>query len=189
MDRLTPIALAAAVALGSCAAATAPGPTSGAAEPTAIFPSLAIETGTPPPLPSPTIVPAFTPRRGGCTSPGIGTRELLDRYFSLTTSGDPAAVLDCFAAAYRERHDASDMRASAISFASHGRLAHLEIAYVDTVRGCDRYAATFQFERADPLFPNGFAIFYTVGPDGGAPRIWDGGTGLAAERYMTFSCR
>jgi len=40
----------------------------------------------------------------------------------------------------------------------------------------------------DPGWPDGFSIFYTVGPDSGAMRIFDGGTGLVAPEFATVSC-
>ncbi len=176
--------LAALLVLAACASAAVP------SEPTAVVPSLpvSIPTGSVPPVPSPTAVPEFTPRVGACTSAGIGTRAMLERYFSLTSSGDAAAVLDCFARTYRERYDGADMRGSAIAFSRQGPLARLDLAYVDTVNGCDRYRAEFQFVTPDPLYPNGFGIFYTVGREDGAPRIVDGGTMLAPPERVTIVC-
>lgn len=184
MDRLKVLAVA-ALALAACTWGAAP-----SARPAAVVPSppVSIPAGSPPPS-SPTAVPEFTPRAGGCTSAGIGARDMLERYFSLTSSGDPAAVLDCFARTYRERYDAAQMRGSAIQFSRQGALARLDLSYVDSVNGCDRYYAKFQFETPDPFYPNGFGIFYTVGPADGAPRIVDGGTELTPPAQVTVVCR
>ena len=111
---------------------------------------------------------------------------MLDRYFSLTTSGDISAALDCFAKVYREK---GDIEFSASRWVNAGTLSSLELRYLDTVNGCDRYGAQFQFATPDPLFPNGFSIFYSVGPESGTARIFDGGTGLAAPEYTTVFCR
>ncbi len=111
---------------------------------------------------------------------------MLDRYFSLTTSGDSAAVMDCFAKPYR---DLGDIEASARMWASSGPLTRVVVKYVDTVNGCDRYATEFDFAIPDPYFPNPWTIFYTVGPENGVARIFDGGTGLAAPELVRTVCR
>ena len=136
---------------------------------------------------APTTGPAHTPRVGGCTSATFTSRQLLDRYFSLTTSGDVAAVLDCFAKGYGG--PGADLEFSATRWASAGKLSSLAITYLDTVKGCDRFGAQFQFANADPLFPSGFSIFYSVGPESGTMRIFDGGTGLVAPELATATCR
>ncbi len=110
---------------------------------------------------------------------------MLDRYFSLTTSGDVSAALDCFAKLYREK---GDLEFSTTRWVSAGVLSSLKISYVDTVNGCDRYSTQFQFVNPDPLFPGGFGIFYTIGPESGVMRIFDGGTGLAAPEYTYVAC-
>ncbi len=97
-----------------------------------------------------------------------------------------AAVLDCFAAVYRAN---GDMEASAGRWANAGPLSSLSIRYVDTVNGCDRFAARYQFVTPDPFWPNGFSIFYSVGPESGVMRIFDGGTGLASPELTRVACR
>ncbi len=137
---------------------------------------------------TPTATPAArrTPRVGGCTSAGATSRQLLDRYFSLTTSGDVAATLDCFAKAYR---DIGDMGSSADRWANAGPLSRLSIRYVDTVKGCDRYATSYQFVTPDPGWPDGFSIFFSVGPESGVVRIFDRGTALASAEATRVACQ
>jgi hypothetical protein len=127
-----------------------------------------------------------TPRVGACSDARATTRQVLDRYFSFTTSGDVAAVLDCFAKVYREQRD---MEFSANRWVRAGPLASLSIRYLDTVNGCDRFAAQYQFVTPDPGWPNGFSIFYSVGPESGVARIFDSGTGLAAPEITRVSCQ
>lgn len=141
---------------------------------------------TPTPAPSGTRAVARTPRVGGCTSATATSRQLLDRYFSLTTSGDVAAVLDCFAKVYR---DIGDMEFSANRWANAGPLSSLSIRYVDTMKGCDRFATDYQFVTPDPGWPNGFTIFLSVGQESGVMRIFDGGTGLASAEATRVVCQ
>jgi len=110
---------------------------------------------------------------------------MLDRYFALTTSGDVAAILDCFAMVYRDK---GDMEFSATRWANAGPLRKLSIDFVDHVKGCDRFDARYEFVNPDPNFPAGARIFYSVGPEAGVMRIFDGGTGLAAAEYTLVSC-
>ena len=152
-------------------------------------------TAVPPPTARPTVpldrtagvtpTPRITAKIGGCTSPAYTSRQLLDRYFSLTATGDTAAVIDCFAKRYR---DQGDIQFSAERWASAGRLASLSIRYVDNVKGCDRYAAQFQFVVPDPGRPEGFYVFYSVGPEAGTMRIFDGATGLPTAENTLVSC-
>ncbi len=130
--------------------------------------------------------PARTPRVGGCTSAQATSRQLLDRYFALTTSGDTGAVLDCFARVYRDK---GDMEFSANRWANAGPLSRLSVRYLDRVNGCDRFATQYQFVTPDPGWPGGFSIFLTVGLEAGVMRIFDGGTALAAPEYTLVACR
>ena len=153
--------------------------------------ALALSSACAPATPAPSLsatasrAAARTPRVAGCTDAQATTRQLLDRYFSLTTSRDAAAVLDCFAKVYREQ---GDMEFSANRWASSGPLASLSIRYLDTVNGCDRFGTQYQFVTPDPGWPKGFSIFYSVGPESGVVRIFDGGTGLAAPEITRVSC-
>jgi hypothetical protein len=141
-----------------------------------------------PTAPPPVIIPPTgrTPRPGGCTSAQASTRQLLERYFSLTQSNDVGAVLDCFARSYREH---SDMESSAGRWANAGKVMSLKIELVDRVNGCDRYQAQWDLSPEDPFHPNPWSIFYSVGPETGVARIFDGGTGLTAPEYTTVFCR
>jgi hypothetical protein len=135
--------------------------------------------------PAPTTGATHVPRVGGCTSPQLTSRQMLDRYFSLTTSGDVPAALDCFAKVYRDK---GDIEFSASRWVNAGAISSLKISFVDRANGCDRYSTQFQFANPDPLFPDGFSIFYTIGPEAGVMRIFDGGTGLAAPEYTYVAC-
>jgi hypothetical protein len=179
LDRLAALALVLAIACGPAAAV----PTSAPSATASLTPTQTVAVhGTP----APTTGATHVPRVGGCTSPQFTTRQMLDRYFSLTTSGDVPAALDCFAKIYRDK---GDIEFSASRWVSAGALSSLKISYVDAVNGCDRYATQFQFANPDPLFPDGFGIFYTVGPESGVMRIFDGGTGLARADLVTTVCR
>ena len=184
LDRLAVLVLVAAT---TCAPAVT-APVSASSNPTS---SLTPRTEAPTPTRSaaapPTIQPptGVTPKPGGCTTAQTSTRGLLDKYFSLTTSNDVGAVLDCFAKPYREH---VDMESSARRWANAGTVLDLRIDFLDRVNACDRYRASWDFAIEDPFHPNPWLIFYSVGLELGAPRIFDAGTGLTAPDYTTVTC-
>lgn len=162
MDRL---ALALAIVLGACAPQ--------AATPATTFATIALRT------------PAFTPRVGGCTDPAYTSRQLLDKYFSLAGTTDIAAVMDCFAVGYA----GGEREGAARFWTGAGPISRTEVTLLDRVRGCDRYRTVFDFARPDPYFPNPWTIFYSVGPDNGTMRIFDGGTALPTSERTSVICR
>lgn len=183
MDRLARLVLVAAAAACAPAVTAPPSPTA------SLSPRTEAPTATRSPIaPPPTIQPAtgITPKPGGCTNAQTSTRQLLDRYFSLTTSNDVASVLDCFAKPYR---DHLDMESSARRWANAGKVLNLKIDFLDRVNACDRYQASWDFAVEDPFHPNPWTIFYSVGPEAGVSRIFDAGTGLTAPEYTTVFCR
>lgn len=109
------------------------------------------------------------------------TQAVIERYFELSTSEDPRAVSDCFAAPYREhlvRNPTWDEVAT--MWASAGPAAGLVITYLDTVNGCDRLRVTAQMATYGTNNAFSVAPFFTVGPASGTPRIFELGTALAS---------
>ena len=157
--------LACVLLLAACAPAT---PT-----PAATFATLALPT------------PGTTPRDGGCTSPTFTSRQLLDKYFSLAGSTEIPAVMDCFAVGYA----GGEREGAARFWTGAGPISRVEITRVDQVNGCDRYRTVFDFARPDPYFPNPWTIFYSVGPEGGTMRIFDGATALPTTALTAVICR
>ena len=101
-------------------------------------------------------------------------------------SNDVGAVLDCFAKVYREH---VDMESSAGRWANAGKVMKLSIVLLDRANGCDRYEARWEFSPEDPFHPNPWLIYYSVGPEAGVARIFDGGTALVRPDLATAVCR
>lgn len=144
-------------------------------------------TGAPsrPPVAHPSPSPPGTPMSGACTSPAATTRQVLERYFQLTTSGDWRMVADCWARPLDAGFTASLMR-----WARSGPATGLAIAVVDQVNGCDRFSVTAELADGEPVAWFGrMSVFFSVGPDRGTARIFDAGTGLAAPEYTIVTCR
>ena len=132
--------------------------------------------------------PTATAAPGRCTNPQMSTQAVIVRYFELSTSRDIAAVSDCFAPSWRAqfaRNPTWDQAAA--MWGSAGPASSLQIAYSDTVRGCDRY-------RVAAVMATGYLIgqsgseFITIGPEGGTPRIFEITTALVNPQIATTTC-
>jgi len=134
---------------------------------------------------SPPIRPSATAAPGHCSNPQMTTQAVIERYFELSTSKDPRAVSDCFAAPYRE-HFVKNPTWDEVTtmWASAGPAAGLQIRRMgDNGRGCDLFEVTVQM-------PNQrVAPFFSVGPEGGTPRIFEMGTALVNNQIATTTCK
>ena len=96
---------------------------------------------------------------------------------------------DCFAASYRAHFVSNpSWDAVATAWASAGPATGLRITYGDTVNGCDRYGVAAQMATGYPIGQSG-SEFLTIGPEGGSPRIFEGGTALVNAQLATTTCR
>jgi hypothetical protein len=129
--------------------------------------------------------PSATAASGLCSNPGMTTQAVIERYFELSTSKDPRAVSDCFAAPYRE-HFVMNPTWNEVTtmWASAGPATGLQIRRMgENGRGCDLFEVTVQM-------PNQrVAPFLTVGPEGGTPRIFEMGTALVNNQIATTTCK
>lgn len=92
-----------------------------------------------------TLVPVVAPpvfAASECKSATATTRQVIERYFALSTSNNPQAVTDCFAQSWRDK---SPQYAAGSELWSHsGPANRLVVTAVDTVNGCDRFRVTAQ---------------------------------------------
>lgn len=133
------------------------------------------------PTPTPSVpVTSVGSRIGACTDPQTSSRGVLERYFVLSTSGDAAAVNDCFASVWRARN--ANFDDGAARWAVSGPATDLQIALLDRVLGCDRYSINARM-------PSGVFGFYAlVGLDGDRQRIYETGTALVRPELATTRC-
>jgi hypothetical protein len=134
--------------------------------------------------------PSATAAPGLCSNPRMTTQAVIERYFELSTSKDPRAVSDCFAAIYREhfvRNPSWDEVTT--MWASAGPAAGVGITYLDTVNGCDRFRVTAQMATYGTNSAFSVPPFFTVGLEGSTPRIFETGTALVNTQSATTTCR
>jgi hypothetical protein len=165
------IALVLVVACSAPPAVAPAAPTASAALPTAFASS------TPSAPPSRTSVGS---RVGACTDPQTSSRGVIERYFALSTSGDAAAVNDCFTAAWRARN--ADFDEGAERWAVSGPVTDLQIGFLDRTLGCDRYSINAK------LAIGAFGFYALVGLDGDRQRIHETGTALVRPELATTRC-
>jgi hypothetical protein len=129
--------------------------------------------------------PSATAAPGLCSNLRMTTQAVIERYFELSTSKDPRAVSDCFAAPYRE-HFVKNPTWDEVTtmWASAGPAAGLQIRRMgDNGRGCDLFEVTVQM-------PNQrVAPFFSVGPEGGTPRIFEMGSALVNNQIASTTCK
>jgi hypothetical protein len=131
-----------------------------------------------------------------CTSATATTRQVIERYFGLSTSNNPQAVTDCFAQSWRDKNQ---QYAAGTELWSHSGPANsLVVTPVDTVNGCDRFSVTAQMP--NNRFWTGGQMFFSVGfeavnstqPYGAAQpgrmRIYESGTALLNASNTTLRC-
>ena len=161
-----------------------------------------------PPTPSPTVAAATAAATASvaaspvfaaseCTSPTATTRQVVERYFTLSTSNNARAVTDCFAKAWRDK-TATGFADSAALWSHSGPANNLIVTPVDTVNGCDRFSVTAQMP--NNRFWTGGQVFFSVGfealnstqpagaPPPGRMRIYEAGTALLNASNTTLRC-
>lgn len=117
------------------------------------------------------------------------TEAVVQRYFALSTSKDPRAVSDCFAASWRARFVSNpSWDEVAAQWASAGPATSVEITTADRVNGCDRYRVVAKMATGHPIGQSG-SEFITVGSEGGIPRIFEIGTALVSAQNATTTCK
>jgi hypothetical protein len=178
--------------LASCAAPA----TSSPGSPTATLATVAAPTSTSAATAS-TSTPATTATAPAfaasqCTSATASTRQVIERYFSLSTSNSAQAVTDCFAKAWREKN-ATGVNVNAFADASAlwsraGPPTDLVITFLDAVNGCDRYFVAAKMASGFPIGQGG-SEFITIGPESGTPRIFEVTTGLVNAQSATTTCK
>lgn len=143
------------------------------------------------------LAPATAPTRssataatGQCTNPQMPAQAVIERYFQLSTSKNAQAVIDCSAKVWRDKHNANPTFAeSAASWPKAGPASGVVITFIDAVNGCDRFSVSAQM--ATYGTNNAFSVppFFTVGPEGGTPRIFETGTALVNTQIATTTCK
>ena len=132
-------------------------------------------------------VPGFAAAE--CTTATATTRQVIERYFALSTSNNAQPVIDCFAKVWRDKNDTNPTFAeSASRWSQTGPASGLVITLIDTVKGCDRFRVTAQM--ATYGTNNAFSVppFFTVGPEAGRVRIFETSTGLVNQQAATTTC-
>lgn len=164
------------VVVNACSATVAaPGPT------TSAIPSASVVQNA---SASPRV--SLVPQIGACTGATATAEVVVRRLFDLSTAGNAAAVLDCFAEPMRSRPGFEDF---AMKWASAGPATGLEIRFIDRVNGCDRLSATATLANGESVAHFGNqSTFFTLGPDRGVVRIYDAGSALTAPEYTSVSC-
>ena len=118
-----------------------------------------------------------------CTSSTATTRQVVERYFALSTSNDSHAVTDCFAQSWRKRN--AQFAEAAALWSHSGPATDLVVTPVDVVNGCDRFRVSAQMPS------NSFWTgqqFFSVGAEGGQARIYETATALANASATTLRC-
>lgn len=121
---------------------------------------------------------APTLSRGVCTIPGMTTAQVLDRYLDLTTSGDDAAVRDCFARSWLTKHGPPT------AWSSAGPRSRTAITSVGPFRNCNYYSVQADFANGNPNAPTqsgAFSTFIGIGPEGDRPRIYEMATAMVSR--------
>jgi len=187
--RLPGLALIAAI-VASCGGAAAsptnlPAAASSSAAPatTAIPSASATAPATAAAAPSPVFAASE------CTNAAATTRQVIERYLALSTSGNAPAATDCFAQVWRDKHDTNPRFADfAETWSKSGPVTSVVITFVDTVNGCDRFGVNAQLSNPSAgVFQ--VPLFFTVGPEAGRARIFEAGTALVNTSLATTRCQ
>lgn len=129
-----------------------------------------------------------------CTSPTATTRQVIERYFALSTSNSAQAVTDCFAKVWREK-SATGVNVNAFAdgaalWSHSGPATNLVITFGDAVNGCDRFRVSAQMP-ADSFWMKGQTGgqgSFSVGAESGRMRIYEISTALANSSSTTLRC-
>jgi len=136
--------------------------------------------------------PAFAASE--CTNATASTRQVIERYFALSTSNSAQAVTDCFAKVWREKNATGvnvNAFADGAALWSHaGPATNLVFTFGDAVNGCDRFRVSAQMP-ADSFWMKGQTGgqgFFSVGAESGRMRIYEISTALANASSTTLRC-
>lgn len=142
----------------------------------------------------PTAAASATVATSECTSATATTRQVIERYFALSTSNSAQAVTDCFAKLWRDRNatgvNATAFADGAVLWSRSGPATNLVVTLLDVVNGCDRFRVTAQMP-PDSWWMRGQTGgqgFFSVGPEAGRMRIYEIATALANESLTTLRC-
>lgn len=126
-----------------------------------------------------------------CTNAAATTRQVVERYFALSTSSSAQAVTDCFAKVWRDKNNANPTFAESAALWSHsGPATNVVVTPVDVVNGCDRFRVTTQMP-PDSFWMKGQTGgqgFFSVGAEGGRMRIYDASTALTNASSTALRC-
>lgn len=138
--------------------------------------------------PVPTVAPSSASAASECTNATATTRQVIERYFALSTSDNAQAVTDCFANATGV--NATAFADSAALWSRSGPATDLVVTLLDVVNGCDRFRVTAQMP-PDSWWMRGQTGgqgFFSVGAEAGRMRIYQISTALANESLTTLRC-
>jgi hypothetical protein len=171
--------LPAALLAASCAAPAAVTPS---APPTPTIAAAASSS-------APVATPIFAANE--CTTATATTRQVIERYFALSTSNSAQAVTDCFAKVWRDKNNANPTFAESASLWSHsGPATNVVVTPVDVVNGCDRFRVAAQMP-PDSFWMKGQTGgqgFFSVGPEAGRMRIYETSTALTNASGTALRC-
>lgn len=120
-----------------------------------------------------------------CTTATTTTRQVIERYLSLSTSNNVQAVTDCFARSWRDK--TATFADGAVQWSRSGPATNVVITFMDAVNGCDRFSVSAQM----PSAPNSaFRVppFFSVGAEAGRARIHETSTALTNASSTTLRC-
>lgn len=114
----------------------------------------------------------------------MSSRDVIERYFSFTSGGDPAAIADCWAASVL-RGAGGDLAEGYRRWSQAGPASDLVIGRVDEVVGCERFIVTFSLAKSQltDYRPRDSRAFI-LAVDDGSPRIVEIATALAAPELQ-----
>ncbi len=124
-----------------------------------------------------------------CTNSTATTRQVIERYFALSTSNNVQAVSDCFAKAWRDRNGTGF--ADSVALWSHsGPATNLVITFGDAVNGCDRFNVSAEMQ-PDSFWmrgQSGGSAFFSVGAEAGRMRIYETSSALTNPSNTVLRC-
>lgn len=123
-----------------------------------------------------------------CTSGTATARQVIERYFALSTSNNAQAVTDCFAKSWRDK--SAQFADSAALWSHSGPATSVVVTAADAVNGCDRFRVTAQMPN-DSFWMRGQTGgqgFFSVGAEAGRVRIYEIATALANASLTTLRC-
>ena len=135
-----------------------------------------------------TVAPSPVFAASECTSATATTRQVIERYFALSTSNSAQAVSDCFAMAWRDK--SAQFADGAALWSRSGPATNVVITFGDAVNGCDRFRVTAQMP-ADSFWMKGQTGgqgFFSVGAEAGRMRIYEVGTAQLNASNTTLRC-